>query len=76
MDRHQAISSLQHISQFFKQSEPHSPIPYLLDRAVRWSNLTLPELIEEMVSDGNSRSEISKLTGIQTTQSPTEKTKT
>jgi type VI secretion system protein ImpA len=41
--RQQALALLEQISSYFKASEPHSPIPLLIDRAVKWARLPLPE---------------------------------
>ncbi|MEF1304516.1 type VI secretion protein, partial [Vibrio owensii] len=45
--------------------EPHSPVPFLLERAIRWGYLSLPELLQEMTG-GNSQvlSHINQLTGM------------
>ncbi|MBU2898831.1 ImpA family type VI secretion system protein [Vibrio hepatarius] len=51
--RDQAFHELRKISQFFQQTEPHSPIPFLLERAIRWGYMSLPELLNEMTG-GNS----------------------
>jgi len=64
MDRPKAIALLKEISSFFKKSEPHSPIPYLIDRAIKWSALPLPELMNEIVADKNIRAQIQNLIGI------------
>ncbi|MGY3687232.1 type VI secretion system protein TssA [Vibrio coralliilyticus] len=51
--RDQAFHELRKISDFFQQTEPHSPIPFLLERAIRWGYMSLPELLNEMTG-GNS----------------------
>ncbi|MCG9682408.1 type VI secretion system ImpA family N-terminal domain-containing protein [Vibrio sp. Isolate23] len=52
-NRDQAFHELRKISEFFQQTEPHSPIPFLLERAIRWGYMSLPELLNEMTG-GNS----------------------
>lgn len=52
-NRDQAFHELRRISQFFQHTEPHSPIPFLLERAIRWGYMSLPELLNEMTG-GNS----------------------
>ncbi|MCG9724767.1 ImpA family type VI secretion system protein [Vibrio brasiliensis] len=63
--RDQAFQQIREISEFFKQTEPHSPISFLLERAIRWGYMSLPELIEEMTG-GNSGvvQHINQLTGM------------
>ncbi|WP_338283464.1 type VI secretion system protein TssA, partial [Escherichia coli] len=48
MSRDKAIEQLERIAIFFRQSEPTSPVPYLLERAVRWSTMTMSEWLEEL----------------------------
>lgn len=64
-NRDQAFQQLRQISEFFKQTEPHSPISFLLERAIRWGYMSLPELLEEMTG-GNSgvMQHINQLTGM------------
>lgn len=64
LSRQEALNTLMQIAEFFKQNEPHSPIPYLLDRAVRWGALSFPELLEEMVVDQAARKAVGDLSGI------------
>ncbi|OIQ26226.1 type VI secretion system ImpA family N-terminal domain-containing protein [uncultured Vibrio sp.] len=63
--RDQAFQELRKISDYFKQAEPHSPISFLLERAIRWGYLSLPELLEEMVGrDTQMLQHINQLTGM------------
>ncbi|PHR89134.1 MAG: type VI secretion system protein TssA [Moritella sp.] len=63
-NRHEAIKALHKIEQYFRTTEPHSPISYAIAQAIRWSELSLPELLAELVSDPNARTDYFKLTGI------------
>lgn len=40
--------------------EPHSPVPYLLERVVKWGSLPFPDLIKELIRDGNVLSELNR----------------
>ena len=63
--RQQAFKELRRISQFFKKTEPHSPIPFLIERAIRWGHASLPELLQEMTGGGDSvMNHINQLTGM------------
>ncbi|MCX9039074.1 type VI secretion system protein TssA [Citrobacter portucalensis] len=63
-NRELAIAQIQSIAGFFRQTEPSSPVPFLLDRAARWANMTLTEWLEEMLNDPNSIHQINNvLTG-------------
>lgn len=58
LSRDLAISQMLSIAHFFRQTEPSSPVPFLMERAARWANMTLTEWLEEMVSDSGSLREI------------------
>jgi type VI secretion system protein ImpA len=62
--REQAFSLLNTVADYFASSEPHSPLPYVLRRAVRWGRLPLHELIPELIQDEHSRDGVFQLTGI------------
>jgi len=49
--REDALAELQRIASYFRKTEPHSPISYTLDDAVRRARLTLPELLAERAED-------------------------
>lgn len=67
-NREEAFRALVKVADFFKRTEPHSPISYKLEEAVRWGRLTLPELMEELmqdlVSDDTTRQELFRRAGI------------
>jgi len=62
--RDEAFKQLLRISDFFKKTEPHSPIAAILQRAVDWGNMPLEQLIQELIPDNSSREHYSHLTGI------------
>ncbi len=64
--REEAFQQLASISDFFRRTEPHSPISYILDRAVTWGGMSLDELISELIPDSSSRTTYSSLTGVRT----------
>lgn len=66
LSREAAFKSLLEIARFFKRTEPHSPLPYILERAVRWGQLSLPDLLSELVDDESARKRFFQLTGIET----------
>lgn len=64
MNRELATSQMLAIAQYFRQTEPSSPVPFLMERAARWANMTLTDWLEEMIKDQNSIHEINNvLTG-------------
>jgi type VI secretion system protein ImpA len=64
--RDEALQMLQRVADFFRRSEPHNPVSYALEQAVRWSRLSLPELMTELISDEKSRFALFKQIGIKT----------
>jgi type VI secretion system protein ImpA len=52
------------VADYFRQTEPHSPVPYLIQRAINWSRMSFDQLLVELVKDKNSRNEISSTLGI------------
>ncbi|NNE64493.1 MAG: type VI secretion system protein TssA [Gammaproteobacteria bacterium] len=64
--RDEAFKQLLEISQFFRKTEPHSPISYMLERVVKWGDLPLDSLIRELIPDSSARDYYGSLTGIRT----------
>jgi type VI secretion system protein ImpA len=62
--REDMLRELGRIAEFFRRTEPHSPLSYTLDEAVRRGRLTLPELLEELVPDAGARGSILTQLGI------------
>lgn len=64
--REDALQRLREVANFFRRTEPHSPISYSIDQAIRWSNLPLTELIKELIPDDSARTRYQHLSGIDT----------
>lgn len=62
--RSQAYQQLDAIADFLLRSEPHSPTPYLLKRAVRWGGLSLSQLLAELVQGDRDLQDIYALLGL------------
>ena len=62
--REDAFKQLLRVSDFFKKTEPHSPIPAILQRAVKWGNMPIEQLIQELIPDNSSREHFRELTGV------------
>jgi type VI secretion system protein ImpA len=62
--REDALHVLAEVADFFRRTEPHSPLAFTLYEAVRRGRLTWPELLEEIVPDTDSRSSILLSLGI------------
>jgi len=69
VNRDQAFQELRKIADFMQKTEPHSPVYMLLERAIRWGYMSLPELLNEMVGDNAQvMGRITQLAGLETTE--------
>ncbi|KXF83487.1 type VI secretion system protein TssA [Enterovibrio coralii] len=65
MNRDKAFAQLRELSEYFRVSEPHSPVSFLLEKAIRWGYMSLPELMTELMSDRkNEQDKIFNLIGL------------
>jgi type VI secretion system protein ImpA len=64
ISRDDMLRELGRIAEFFRRTEPHSPLAYTLEEAVRRGRLTWPELIAEVVPDAGVRSAMLNMLGI------------
>ncbi|PKF63489.1 type VI secretion system protein TssA [Psychromonas sp. psych-6C06] len=62
--RDDAFKQLNTIAEYFLKTEPHSPISYILSKAIKWGNMPLEELMKELIPDSSSRDTYSSLTGV------------
>jgi type VI secretion system protein ImpA len=62
--REDALRALAEIANFFRRTEPLSPLSYTLDEAVRRGRMTWPELLAEVVADMDTRNSILNTLGI------------
>lgn len=64
--REEAFKRLIEIAEFFRKTEPHSPISYIIERAVKWGDMPLEDLMRELIPDSSAREFYGSLTGIRT----------
>lgn len=53
--REDALKLLDDVARWFRRVEPHSPLSYTLEEAVRRGRMTLPELLQETLQDDTAR---------------------
>jgi type VI secretion system protein ImpA len=64
--REQVFEELANIAKYFRSTEPHSPVSYLIEKAIRWGHLSLPELLNELISDqADTKKRIFTIAGLQ-----------
>ncbi len=62
--RQEALQTLGQVADFFRRTEPHTPISYLVQRAVRWGNMPLEDLLREVVKNDEALEHIWETLGI------------
>ncbi len=62
--RDEAFRALLKVSEYFRHTEPHSPMSYNLEQAIKWGKMPLPELLGELITDEKARREYFRLVGI------------
>ncbi len=51
--RQDALKRLSDVAVFFQKTEPHSPVSYLVNRAVKWGNMPLDGWLRDVIKDEN-----------------------
>jgi type VI secretion system protein ImpA len=64
MNREDAFRALLQVADFFRRTEPHSPVSYALEQAVRWGRMSLADLMSELINDESARDEMFRRVGI------------
>ncbi len=49
--RNDALQSLRKVAEFFRRTEPHSPLSYSLEQSIRWAGMDLPTLLGQIIED-------------------------
>jgi type VI secretion system protein ImpA len=68
--REQAFAMLLAVAKFFRDREPHSPLSYTLEEAVRRGRLPLPDLLTELLGDLETRNRLLTAAGIKPPEPP------
>ena len=63
-NREQAYAALAEIAAFLKTVEPHSPTPYMVQRAVSLGKMGLPQMVKEVSASAGSLDKFFELLGI------------
>lgn len=64
-NREEAFAMLGAVAQYFKTAEPQSPVPYLVERAVRWGRMPLEEWLRDVIREDNVIDSIRETLGTQ-----------
>jgi type VI secretion system protein ImpA len=63
--REQALAQLRMVAEFFRRTEPHSPVAYLAERAARWGEQPLHAWLRSVIKDDASLAKLEELLGIE-----------
>ena len=66
--RQDALKRLTEVSEFFRKTEPHSPVSYLVSRAVKWGNMPLEQWLQDVIKDDNVIHQLRQTLGFETGQ--------
>ncbi|NHZ83172.1 type VI secretion system protein TssA [Massilia sp. CCM 8695] len=60
-NRAEAYVTLDALARYLMELEPHSPVPFLIRRALHWGSMPLPELIAEIIRE---EGDLKRLVGV------------
>ena len=59
--RRQALAQLREVAEFFRRTEPHSPVAYLADKAASWGEMPLHVWLKRVIKDDTTLSQVEEL---------------
>ena len=62
--RADALRRLEAVAAYFRRTEPHSPVAYLVERAVRWGAMPLEEWLREIIKSDDVLGSVKEHLGI------------
>jgi type VI secretion system protein ImpA len=62
--RGEALARLGEVADFFRQTEPHSPVSYLVQRAITWGQMPLETWLADVIKDTGVLERIKETLGI------------
>jgi type VI secretion system protein ImpA len=65
-NRQDALKRLAALAEFFRKTEPHSPISYLVQRAVKWGEMPLESWLQDVIKDDSVLSQLRQTLGFNT----------
>src|SRR5471030_561194 len=63
LQRHQALAQLRQVADFFRRTEPHSPVAYLADKAASWGEMPLHVWLRAVVKDQGTLAQLDEMLG-------------
>ena len=66
--RQDALKRLSDVAAYFRKNEPHSPVSYLIQRAVKWGNMPLEAWFQDVIKDTNVIAQVRETLGFNTNE--------
>lgn len=63
--RQEAINRLAEVAAFFRQTEPHNPVAYLIERAIRWNQMPLETWLASVIKDSPTLDSLRETLGVE-----------
>ncbi|MBK8207950.1 MAG: type VI secretion system ImpA family N-terminal domain-containing protein [Planctomycetes bacterium] len=63
-NRKVAFERLKEVADYLRKTEPHSPVSYLVNRAVKWGDMPLESVLAELVKNTDVRKQIMETLGL------------
>lgn len=70
--RADALRQLRAVADFFRRTEPHSPVAYLAERGAQWGEMPLHDWLRSVVKDEGVLGQVEELLGIAPAKRPAE----
>jgi type VI secretion system protein ImpA len=64
-DRAQALQMLRTVAEFFRRTEPHSPVAYLATKAAQWGDMPLHVWLRQVIKDPSALSNLEEMLGVE-----------
>jgi type VI secretion system protein ImpA len=64
--RQDALKRLNEVAEYFSSTEPHSPVSYLVQRAIKWGRMPLDSWLEDVIKDENVLERLRDVLGLKT----------
>jgi type VI secretion system protein ImpA len=69
--RDEALGRLDEVAQYFRQAEPHSPVSYLVQRAIKWGRMPLDAWLEDVMGEDPMLNKMLETLGLKSAQGGT-----
>lgn len=62
--REEALKRLAGVAAYFRKTEPHSPVSYLVQRAVQWGNMSLEQWLKDVINSDEELMRVKETLGL------------